>query len=263
MARRKAFEVDLWGELLAYGRQADLECSGELEKAPCMYCGEIMARCDLRWHEPECWMNPEQRKGVKVEMSKMSTRTTKTTGEPWVCPYLSPECGERGLKNLGCGSGRCYDTGKSKLSEGAQARIKVLSDLGQRIRDKNEPWPEGRIEMVGVGKWRVAFGFTPKRKLRRIIITAPQRPERVTLVQVPASKPEHDRKVWVFWKKGTERERAGVLYYGKWRGSLPARLLWFDALPDRAPAAAPPAEAQMVAPGQEPAPPVTIDDCPF
>lgn len=224
MARRKAFEVDLWGELLAYGRQADLECSGELEKAPCMYCGAMMARCDLRWHEPECWMNPAQRK----EVNRMAT-------------------------------------GKSKLSEGAQARIKVLSDLGQRIRDRNKPWPEGRIETVGVGngEWRVTLGFTPKRKLRRIIITAPQRPERVTLVQVPASKPEHDRKVWVFWKKGAERERAGVLYYGKWRGSLPARLLWFDALPNSAPAAAPPAEAQMVAPGQEPAPPVTIDDCPF
>lgn len=39
----------------------------------------------------------------------------KLFGGIWVCPYLSPECGENGLKNKGCHIyEKCHDEPKER-----------------------------------------------------------------------------------------------------------------------------------------------------
>jgi hypothetical protein len=59
-------------------------------------------------------------------------RPSKSKEDIWVCPYLSPECGERGLKNQGCHVSQvCHSGGvvKKLINERIQEVIEQVYEI--------------------------------------------------------------------------------------------------------------------------------------
>lgn len=99
----------------------------------------------------------------------------------------------------------------------------LIIKLAARIKSRR-PWPE-KPAVYRVGEFRLYVDATKQKGFRRVIITTPRAPIRVTLVDANPEKVHRaERKVMVYLKEGVAPERVGQVRFGTGR----AVLVWFE-----------------------------------